>query len=145
MLAALISIHKHLNMDYLQGKHPQTVVILLGNSDNCDLDTLVSYSVLGPVFCTFLKHITPHSCVFLLIHCRSRYCVFSFTDLIFFLQVGDHHDDRAPFLPNHPPEVAHCVDSGSLGCDVGPVLVPITLGQKACYHFSGTTHYFILP
>lgn len=42
-------------MDYRQGKHPQTVVILLGNSDDGYLDTLVGHSVLGPVFCTFLK------------------------------------------------------------------------------------------
>lgn len=146
MLAPLISIQKHLKMDYLQGKHPQTVVILLGNSDNGDLDTLVSHSVLGPVFCTFLKHITPRSCVFSLIHRhhRHRRCrVFGWTHLIFFLQVGDHHDDRAPFLPNHPPEVAHCVDGGSLGCNVGTVLVPITLSQKTCYRFSGTTYCFI--
>lgn len=50
-----ISIHKLLNMDYRHGKHPQTVVIFLGNSDDGDLDTLVGHSVLGPVFCTFLN------------------------------------------------------------------------------------------
>lgn len=40
---------------YLQRKHSQTVVILLGYRDYGDLNALVGHSVLRPVLCTFLQ------------------------------------------------------------------------------------------
>lgn len=44
-----------LSVSYLQRKHPQTVVILLGYRDYSDLNALVGHSVFRPVLCTFLQ------------------------------------------------------------------------------------------
>lgn len=57
-------------------------------------------------------------CVYLLIY---------LADLIFLLNVGDHDNNWAAFLPNHPPEISHCVYSWTLSGNVYLLLPTIAL------------------
>lgn len=52
---------------------------------------------------------------------------FCHTDLIFLLQISDHHYDGGSLLPHHPPEVPHCVHSGALCRNVGSLFIGVTL------------------
>lgn len=125
------------SLSYLQCKHPQTVVILLGYRDYSDLDALMGHSVLRPVFSTFLQHTMDidsltNPCIYLLKHPSPSFSSLSCkwtmdTDLVFLFQVGDHHYDWTPLLPHHPPEVPYCVHGGTLGSNVCPLFTTITL------------------
>ena len=46
---------------------------------------------------------------------------------------GEHHDDDTALLPDHLPEVCHCVRHGPLAHDVGRVArVVVRLENSAC-------------
>lgn len=63
----------------------------------------------------------------ILCECVYVYLLIYLADLIFFLNVGDHDNDWAAFLPNHPPEISHCVYSWTLSGNVYLLLPTIAL------------------
>lgn len=126
---------------YLQSEHPQTVVVFLGYAVDSDLDALMGHSVLRPVLCTFLQGTNKwifytHVIITLYLSvCPSVHHSFM-PHLVFLFQVGDHHYDWASLLPHHPPEVPHCVHGGTLGGNVGTLLIPIALQSDTRTHMA---------